>query len=105
VTWTELYGSYFGIGAPADCSRNGGCHTNSKSGFKCGSSKSTCYSGIVSAGYVSPGAGASSSALADPSQSCLNGSLGGNMPTSGYSFNSSDVAKIQSWLGNGAQND
>jgi len=104
TTWTELYSTVFGPSGTSNCSRNGGCHTNSQSGFKCGSTKASCYNGMVSSGLVNTGASASSSPLVDPSQSPLCGSLGGNMPKGGACVTASELSQIQSWLGAGAQN-
>lgn len=105
TTWTEVYNAMF---APStgNCSRNGGCHTNSKSGFKCGTTASTCYTGLVNAGWVSPGANASSSSIVDPNQSFFCGSLGGNMPPNGDGScpSSSDVTMLKDWLADGAPN-
>jgi hypothetical protein len=104
VTWTQIYNDIFGPSGTSSCSVNGGCHTNTKAGFKCGTSKSSCYTGFVNAGYISPGSGASSSALVDPNQSPLCGSLGGNMPQVGSCVTSAQLNEIKSWLADGAQN-
>jgi hypothetical protein len=56
----------------------------------------------VSAGLVTPGAGASSSVLVSPTQSPLCGSLGGNMPKQGACVTSAQLAQIQAWLASGA---
>jgi hypothetical protein len=104
VTWTKIYGDIFGPSGTSSCTVNGGCHTNTKGGFKCGTSKSTCYTGFVNAGYVTPGSGAASSALVDPNQSPLCGTLGGNMPQVGACVTSAQINEIKSWLADGAQN-
>jgi hypothetical protein len=104
TTWTEVYGTLFGPSGASSCVKNGGCHTGSQSGFKCGTSSSSCYNGFVSSGWVTPGASASSSPLADPSQSPLCGSLGGNMPKGGGCLSASGLTKLQSWLAAGAAN-
>jgi hypothetical protein len=107
TTWTEIYTTYFGPTGTANCSRNGGCHTNTKKGFKCGNDKTTCYNGLKTKGLISPGPNAGSSVLGDPNTSPLCGTLGGNMPPqgSGTCLNSAAVQKLDSWLKNGAQND
>jgi hypothetical protein len=102
VTWTQLYTSLFGQGGTATCVGSS-CHTFSHGGFTCGTSKTSCYNGFVSAGWINPGSGASQSPLVDPSQSCLCGSLGGNMPKfPGQCPSSTDVQNIKSWLATGA---
>jgi hypothetical protein len=102
-TWTELYNGVFGQSGTSTCNAVGGCHQSSKGGFTCGTTKTTCYNGFVSAGWITPGASASQSPLVDPSQSCLCGSLGGNMPRSpGHCPSSTDVQNLKSWLATGA---
>lgn len=103
VTWTSLYNGLFGQSGTSTCNAVGGCHTGSKGGFTCGTTKTSCYNGFVSAGWITPGSSASQSPLADPSQSCLCGSLGGNMPRSpGHCPSSTDVQNLKSWLATGA---
>ncbi len=103
VTWTSLYNGLFGQSGTATCNAVGGCHTGSKGGFTCGTTKTSCYNGFVSAGWITPGANASQSPLADPAQSCLCGSLGGDMPRSpGHCPSSTDVQNLKSWLATGA---
>jgi hypothetical protein len=104
VTWTQLYNGIFGPTGTSSCVAGGGCHTFTQSGFKCGTSKSTCYTGMVNAGLVTPGSSASSSTLADPATSPLCGSLGGSMPKGGTCVTSSQVNQIKSWLASGAPN-
>ena len=101
-TWTTIYNTYFGSGTPGHCG-NGGCHSSSRGGFTCGSSKTTCYNGLVSAGYVTDGD--MSSAIADPSQTPLGwyGS-GGNMPAGGASSNAAAARDISAWVAAGAHN-
>jgi hypothetical protein len=105
ITWTFLYTTMFSPTGTSPCAVNGGCHTFSKSGFKCGTDKTTCYNGLVSSGWITPGASASSSPFVDPAQSPLCGSLGGNMPrTYGHCPTATDVTNIKTWLGTGAPN-
>ena len=104
TTWTQIYGTMFGPQGTSNCSKNGGCHTNTQSGLKCGTSKSTCYTGFVSSGYVTPGANASNSPLVSPVKSPLCGSLGGNMPKNGNCITAAQLTQIKSWLASGAQN-
>ena len=103
ITWTQIYNSTFGPSGTASCT-GGSCHTNTKSGFKCGTSASTCYTGFVNSGYIAPGANASTSALVDPNQSCLCGSLGGNMPIGNSCISSSELQNLKAWLATGAPN-
>jgi hypothetical protein len=105
VTWTQIYNGVFGPSGSSSCVKGGGCHTFAQSGFKCGTSKDTCYNGIVASGYVNPGAGAASSDLVNPSSSPLCGSLGGNMPKGGGCVSAAHLADIKSWLSAGAPND
>jgi hypothetical protein len=103
-TWTQIYGTVFGPQGTSACSQGGGCHTNTQSGFKCGTTKSACYTGFVNAGWVTPGANASASLLVNAAKSPLCGSLGGNMPKNGNCITSAQLAEIKSWLAAGAQN-
>jgi hypothetical protein len=105
VTWTTLYNTVFGPSGSSSCVSGGGCHTSTQSGFKCGTSKSTCYTGMINAGLVTAGASASSSALVSSSQSplCNVGSFG-NMPKGGSCVTASQLAQIKSWLASGAPN-
>lgn len=105
VTWTQIYGTIFGPQGTSSCSRNGGCHTIVKDGFKCGTTKGTCYAGFVSSGMVTPGAAAPSSDLGTTVLSPLCGSLGGSMPKDGKCVTAAQVEQIKAWLSNGGQND
>jgi hypothetical protein len=104
VTWTLLYNTVFGPNGTSNCSANGGCHTAIQNGFKCGTTKASCYDGMVSAGLVTPGSDASSSILVDPQDSPLCGSLGGTMPKTGQCVSDAQIDKIQAWLAAGAPN-
>ncbi|MFS8071602.1 MAG: hypothetical protein ACMG6S_34975 [Byssovorax sp.] len=105
VTWTQIYGTIFGPQGTSSCSKNGVCHTVTKDGFKCGTTKDTCYAGFVSSGMVIPGAAAASSDLVTTVLSPLCGPLGGTMPMDGKCTTAAQVAQIKAWLSNGGQND
>jgi hypothetical protein len=102
VTWTQLYDGIFGPTGTSNCAEGGGCHTNNQSGFQCGTSKTTCYTGMVNAGLVTPGASASSSVLVTSGQSPLCGTLGGIMPKGGTCVTDAQITEIESWLATGA---
>jgi len=106
-TWTQLYATYFGPGTLGHCSGTGGCHTNVRRGFKCGTSKSECYAGLVTAGLVTP-ATPSASPLGIPGQSPLSW-LGGGMPIDDPAPDpvASDqaAAAVRAWIAAGAKND
>jgi len=103
VTWTQIYNATFGPSGDATCA-GGGCHTGNVSGFACGTTKTSCYNGFVSSGYITPGANAASSPLVSSQSSCLCGSLGGNMPKGGNCITQSDLNMINTWLAAGAPN-
>jgi hypothetical protein len=105
VTWTQIYNTMFGPSGTSTCG-GGGCHSSSKGGFTCGTSKTSCYNGLVNSGYLTPGASASSSALVDPNSSPLCGPFAGNMPPSGSGscITSAQLSQINSWLSSGAPN-
>ena len=50
-TWTTIYADYFGAGSLGGCGSSS-CHESTQSGFKCGTTKSTCYTGLVNAGFI-----------------------------------------------------
>ena len=93
----------FGPSGPSSCAGRS-CHPTSRSGFTCGTTKTTCYTGLVSAGYITAGASASTSALVDPNQSCLCGGSGltGDMPKSKSCITAAQQTEIEAWLATGA---
>ena len=73
--------------------------------FVCGTTKTSCYNGLVSAGLVTPGADAGTSVLGTPHHSPLCGPLGGDMPYDGTAcVTDEQVVAILAWLGAGAPN-
>lgn len=102
-TWTDLYNKQFGPGTPGHCSGTGGCHTNLKAGFKCGTNKNDCFNGLVAAGLVNPSA-PEKSAIADENVSPLVW-LGGGMPLDSAEPNPAGVAALKAWVAAGAKND
>ncbi len=101
MTWTTIYDTIFGPSGTSTCSGSG-CHTKSQSGFTCGSSATSCYTGMVNAGLVTAGSGASSSQLVDPSTSPLCGTLGGDMPKGHACVTAAQITEIKCWLSAGA---
>ncbi len=101
-TWTQIYAQYIGPGTPGHCSGTGGCHTSSRAGFKCGTSASECFAGMVQAGLVTPANGAQSP-IGLVGQSPLVW-LGGGMPLDNDSPNPVAGAAVQAWVAAGAQN-
>jgi hypothetical protein len=102
VTWTELYAGIFGPTGTSSCSLNGGCHTGTNYPFSCGTTATSCFTGLVNVGLITPGANASSSTLVDPNSSPLCGTLGGTMPQSGACVTDAQIAQIKAWLATGA---
>lgn len=102
VTWTQVYDTYLGPGTPGHCSGTGGCHTNTRGGFKCGTNKADCYTGLVNAGLITPGNPAQSP-LGIVGQSPLVW-LGGGMPLDNGAANAAAAAAVQSWVNAGANN-
>jgi hypothetical protein len=127
-TWTDLYADYFGPCGRAGCSGQGECHENASSpgvlfsGFICGTTQESCWEGMTigiapDAGGVYPAivtGGELVSALhkSPPAAQNLN-----NMPceaaaaavfacsptSSSYAFTPADLARISSWIQQGAQ--
>lgn len=101
-TWSQIYALYMGPQTPGHCSDTGGCHTTLRGGFKCGTSKSDCFQGLVSAGLVTPSNG-SASPLGLVGQSPLVW-LGGGMPLDSAAQNPAAAAAVQAWVAAGAFN-
>jgi hypothetical protein len=96
-TWTYLYSYYFGASTPGHC---GDCHHSTFNGFRCGSTKYTCYQGMVNAGLVNL-ASPSASPLGDPGVSPLSW-LGGGMPKDAPTPDTQAAALVKAWLNAGA---
>jgi hypothetical protein len=96
----------FGPAGTSTCA-GGGCHTSSQSGFACGTTAKSCYTGFVNYGMVVAGANASSqSTIVNPNLSPLCGSgLGGNMPKTGACLTAAQISEIKTWLACGAPDD
>lgn len=103
MTWTKLYTEFFGPGTPGHCSGTGGCHTNIRGGFKCGTNKDTCYAGLVAAGLVNT-TNPSASPLASEAESPLVW-FGGGMPLDNPDPNPAAAAAVKAWIQAGAPND
>ena len=101
-TWAQIYAQYIGPGTPGHCSGAGGCHTTSRAGFKCGTSASECFAGLVQAGLVTPANGAQSP-IGLVGQSPLVW-LGGGMPLDNDTPNPVAGAAVQAWVAAGAKN-
>lgn len=99
-TWTQIYTQYLGPGTPGHCSGTGGCHTNTRGGFKCGTNKTDCYAGLVQAGLVTPANGAQSP-IGIVGQSPL-AWLGGGMPLDDDAPNPAAAAAVKAWVAAGA---
>lgn len=102
-TFTRIYNEILGPGTPGHCSGTGGCHTQERGGFKCGTTKASCYIGLVQAGLIDPGNPAAS-VLADPAGSPLVW-FGGGMPLDNPEDNPAAAAAVKSWIAAGAKND
>jgi hypothetical protein len=96
-TWTYLYSYYFGANTPGHC---GDCHHSTYAGFRCGSSKYSCYAGMVDAGLINAQAPGTST-LGDPSRSPLSW-FGGSMPKDAPNANPQAAGLVKSWLNAGA---
>jgi hypothetical protein len=126
VTWTDLYDSYFGPSAPASCTAvANGCHLSlgdlgaQGSGYVCGATKDSCWSGITSSAIpmsFSPpvptgGSTSPTATILYKSLHPLNVQTAGQMPLmapdggNGYEFTALDLARIAAWIDQGAAND
>jgi hypothetical protein len=126
VTWTDLYDSYFGPSAPASCTAvANGCHMTlndlgaQQSGYVCGTSKDSCWSGITSSAipksYPPPvpdgGSRTPTGTVLYQALHPVGVQTAGQMPLTaadggaGYQFTPLDLARIAAWINQGAAND
>ena len=101
-TWTQIYAQYMGPGTPGHCSGTGGCHTNARAGFKCGTTKAECFAGLVQSGLVTPANGAQSPIAMDGQSPLV--WLGGGMPLDDNAPNPAGAAAVKAWVAAGAKN-
>lgn len=102
-TWTQLYNQYFGPATPGHCSGTGGCHTNLRGGFRCGTNKNECYAGLVAAGLIDTASPAQSKLVIDGESPLA--WFGGGMPIDNPAPNPAAAAAVKAWVTAGAQND
>lgn len=98
-TWSSLYAQFFGPGTPGHCG-DSGCHASARGGFACGTTKASCYAGLVASGLVDAQAPASSP-LGDRDTSPL-AWFGGGMPADRPTPNPTAAAAVTAWLAAGA---
>ncbi len=113
-TWTELYASYFGPSGVASCAGSGVCHGDMSqlgymsSAFLCPPNDSSgCYMGVTSAasGLLEPAGPFSGTYFYTVLRKQVGTNITLSMPkTPLYTFTPSDVAKISSWVADGAKN-
>lgn len=104
-TYTELYDKYFAVGKPGHCA-NAGCHGDPDHNvWLCGTSKDTCYNGMVTEGLINK-TNPIASKIADPKNSPL------KWVNADFGFMPQDAIKafpegrdaIIAWVGACAQN-
>jgi hypothetical protein len=113
ATWTDLYRDCFGPNEAA-CGGSVGCHSAvtdegyMSSGFLCGMTQDSCWMGMTAMDSIVPTGGSST-----PTTTSLYANLrkappnvGGTMPKlSTFAFAPADLARISTWIANGAKND
>jgi hypothetical protein len=105
LTYRQLFAQYFAPGTPGHCA-TAGCHADpGHNVWLCGTSKDTCYPGMVSAGLIDP-THPQRSMIADPTLSPLTwiDPAGGNMPFDAPGPNPAGADAIRAWVAAGAQN-
>jgi hypothetical protein len=125
ATWSNIYAQYIAPMSTGGCGFTpGACHQAAmdsgatlmpKSGFVCGTSKQSCYMGMLNA--TPPLVSTGTAFAADPTKAPLYMALwqgddagsptvfADNMPlTMNYSFGASDLALIAQWIKDGAPN-
>jgi hypothetical protein len=102
-TWTSIYGKYFGAGTPGSCG-SAGCHAATQGGFRCGSSKATCFTGLVNAGIIDPANPAGSDLISAAASPLRWISANGRMPPAAGAIPAAARAEIRAWVLAGAKN-
>lgn len=105
LTYTELFAQYFAPGTPGHCA-TAGCHADpGHNVWLCGTSKESCYAGMVNVGLINP-AKPQASMIIDPTLSPLTwiDPAGGNMPLDAPGANAAGRDAIRAWVAAGAQN-
>jgi len=105
LTYTELFAKFFAPGTPGHCA-TAGCHADpGHNVWLCGTTKDTCYPGMVAVGLIDP-KNPTKSMIADPSLSPLTwiDPTGGNMPFDAPGPNPAGRDAILAWVAAGAQN-
>jgi len=106
-TFTELYARYFAPGTPGHCAKSG-CHGDPDHNiWLCGTTKETCYAGMVSQGLITL-ANPTASPLGDPKSSPIswinpNGPMPFDQSSPPAPFPEGRDA-IRAWVAAGAQN-
>jgi hypothetical protein len=104
-TYTDLYNNYFGPNTPGHCG-NSDCHlgTPRVHVWVCGSTRDTCYAGMVKVGIIST-TDPTNSPIADPQNSPLSWiNPNGPMPRDNPTPNPQAGGDIVWWVLAGAQN-
>jgi hypothetical protein len=113
ATWTDLYRDCFGPGEAA-CGGSVGCHSAVtdqgylSSGFLCGMTQDSCWMGMTAMGSIVPEGGTSTPTTTSLYENIRKAppNVGGSMPKfSSFAFAPADLARISTWIANGAQND
>jgi hypothetical protein len=101
-TWTMIYAKYFATGSEGSCA-SAGCHSTPRGGFNCGSSKTTCFNGLVNAGLIDAATPANSQLISAAASPLVWISANGSMPPGGAA-NPTAKADIRAWVLAGARN-
>jgi hypothetical protein len=99
-TWTNVYAQYFAATSPGKCGASG-CHSSSRGRFKCGTTKDTCYAGLVASRLIDT-KNPTASSIANDNTSPLSW-FGGNMPGR-PTKNQKAHDDISAWVSAGALN-
>lgn len=102
-TYTELFTRFFAPGTPGHCA-NAACHLDDSNGWACGTTKDTCYAGMVSIELINP-ANPKLSLIGDPRNSPINWiSVSGPMPQDAVMPFPEGRDAILAWVAAGAPN-
>jgi hypothetical protein len=101
-TYTALFRRYFAPGTPGHCA-TAGCHLDDSNGWACGTTKETCYQGMVGIDLINL-QDPQRSAIGDPKNSPLRWiNLNGPMPQDNPQPFPEGRDAIVDWVAAGAQ--
>lgn len=106
LTYTQLFTTYFAPGTPGHCA-NAACHGNPGNTWTCGTTKDTCYAGMVGVGLINttnPKASLIANTSSSPIRWVNSNPSTGIMPADSTAANNAGRDAIIAWVNACAQN-